>query len=104
MGPYIALGKHRGPLRSALREIKQNGNLSTARYLGNILAHIIPPSYKEADLIAFVPSSSDSMRKRGFNPAFILADCISSFTGIPVEKNLITIARKTKKTGTTFKK
>jgi len=66
-----------------IREFKHDQSL--AGKLGECLVHVINQRYPhllEADLIVPVPSSNSA---RGYNPATLLAEYVSTATGIPCE-------------------
>lgn len=97
LGKTICLGFHEGPLQKAILAVKQNNNINLGKFLGYTLANIMPESFLRADLITYVPSSKESMYKRGFNPPKVLANELSIISGIPLIKGLIIKTRRTEK-------
>jgi|WetSurMetagenome_2_1015567.scaffolds.fasta_scaffold20306_3 competence protein ComFC len=66
-----------------IREFKHDPSL--AGMLGECLVHVIMhryPHLRKANLIVPVPSSNNT---RDYNPATLLAECVSAATGIPCE-------------------
>jgi competence protein ComFC len=97
LGKALFLGFHEGPLQKAILSLKQKNNIDLGRFMAYTLAHIMPESFLEADVITCVPSSKESMKMRGFNPSEILANELSITSGIPLMKDLIIKVRHTEK-------
>lgn len=60
----------------------------------NLFSEIIKKNFREIlnldfDMIIPIPLHKRRLRQRGFNQSLIIAEIISSFTGFPVEKNIL---------------
>lgn len=81
-------------VRKALLQFKSDG----AKYLGHAFARFIAErlilEQVEIDLIVAVPSHKDTIKKRGYNPAVVLAEELSKIMNIPFE-NILYKTRKT---------
>ena len=84
-----------GYVRKSLLQFKSDG----AKYLGksfaNHIAELLISNQVEFDLIVPVPSHKDTIKKRGYNPAYVLAEELSKITQIPFE-DVFYKTRKTK--------
>ncbi|MBQ4482018.1 MAG: ComF family protein [Lachnospiraceae bacterium] len=84
--------------RGAITRLKYHGRREYADYfghdisdrLGNYLSGCRP------DVLVPVPVSDEKLRSRGYNQAKLLADALSSHTGIPVEDSLVVRCKNTK--------
>lgn len=83
-----------GNVRKSILSFKSDG----AKYLANAFAHFIADrlilDQVDFDLIVPVPSHKDSVKKRGYNPAYVLAEELSKIMNKPFE-NILYKTRKT---------
>ncbi|MFZ8974295.1 MAG: ComF family protein, partial [Pseudomonadales bacterium] len=72
-----------------IHQFKQQASLTTGRALGLCLTQNTHFTGTAIDALIPVPSSRQTLRSRGFNPAKILADTIGHALGIPVMTNWV---------------
>jgi len=72
-------------LQKLIHELKYNGRKNLANYFGEIMAQEIGsnPKLIDVDIICFVPSSKQKIRKRGYNQAEVLANSIAQHISKP---------------------
>lgn len=88
-----------GNVRKAILKFKSDG----AKYLAKPFAKFIYERIKQEnidiDFIVPVPSHIKTVKKRGYNPAFVIAEELSKLLGKPVEnileKNVLSSSQKT---------
>lgn len=85
---YYAKG---GDMRKLLFELKYEGNASLGYFLGCCMANELRPSgfFDGVDGIMPVPLHPRKQKERGYNQSRLLADGISSMTGIPIFDDLL---------------
>lgn len=83
--------------RKVLYELKYYGNSRLGIFLGRLMANELRASgfFQGIDCIVPVPLHEKKERQRGYNQSEMLANGISSVTGIPVFNNLIVRTRQT---------
>ena len=86
-----------GAVRDALLALKFRGKKEYAEVLGKMTAEEAVPFLRGQNIEFFlpVPMHRKKQKFRGYNQAEILADAISSHTGIPVLKNTLVRTRGT---------
>jgi len=77
------------PVPQLIHQFKQQASLTTGRALGLCLTQNTHFTGTAIDALIPVPSSRQTLRSRGFNPAKILADTIGHALGIPVMTNWV---------------
>ncbi len=84
---------YNGSVRKAILSFKEDN----ARYLAKPFAKLIFQRLKQEnlqiDFIVPVPSHISSIKKRGYNPAYLLAEEVSKITNIPLYEALIKNAK-----------
>jgi ComF family protein len=80
-----------------VRLIKFSNRRSLAKLAGHAMSHTLLTrrGFPAASFLVPVPMHPESLRRRGFNQARLLADAMSAVTGIPVRSGIL---RKTAKT------
>ena len=66
-----------------VHNIKYHGNKPLARYMGRLMGTLLPLEREQIDYIVPVPLTPDRALERGYNQAILLAEGISSVTGLP---------------------
>ena len=66
-----------------VHDIKYHGNKPLARYMGRLMGTLLPLEREQIDYIIPVPLTPARTLERGYNQAVLLAEGISSVTGIP---------------------
>lgn len=66
-----------------VHDIKYHGNKPLARYMGRLMGTLLPLGQEQIDYIIPVPLTLVRELERGYNQATLLAEGISSVTGIP---------------------
>lgn len=66
-----------------VHDIKYHGNKPLARYMGRLMGTLLPLEREQIDYIVPVPLTPDRALERGYNQAILLAEGISSVTGLP---------------------
>lgn len=66
-----------------VHNIKYHGNKPLARYMGRLMGTLLPLEREQIDYIIPVPLTPDRALERGYNQAILLAEGISSVTGLP---------------------
>lgn len=86
-----------GDVRESISRFKFHGRREYADFYGHdIITHLGSfINWSRADIIIPVPISKEKMEQRGYNQADLIAERISSYTGIPVESSLVTRIRNT---------
>ncbi|MBQ7117811.1 MAG: ComF family protein [Clostridia bacterium] len=89
---------YEGLIRNMLISFKFAGRKSLYRYFGDCLAERVATVYAKADFdtVTFVPSSAESIKERGYNPARLIAEQTAKRLFIPCEELLIK-SKETKK-------
>ncbi len=78
-------------LKMCLNRFKYFGFLNLYRFLGKLLVEVILENFSNFDIITFVPMHKKKYIKRGFNQSQLLAEYISKFFNVKVEKLLVKI-------------
>lgn len=81
---------------SLIKKIKFMRKAELARFLGSILGELVYAEGLKGDLIVPIPLSSERLRKRGFNQAYLLADRVSEINNIPVIPDVLLRVKDTK--------
>ena len=91
---WRAAGEYDGPLRDMVLAFK-DGQKRLASPLAALMAVSggNDPEYLRPDVICFVPSTAAKLRKRGYNPAGLLAGELGGLLGRPVS-NALKIVRE----------
>lgn len=84
-----------GNIRKALLQFKSDGAKYLAKSFAKYIAERLTVDQVDFDIIIPVPSHIDSVKKRGYNPALVLAQELSKLTNKPVE-DVLYKTRKTK--------
>lgn len=66
-----------------VHDMKYHGNRSLARYMGRLMGTMLPLEREQIDYIVPIPLTPARAMQRGYNQAILLAEGISSVTGIP---------------------
>lgn len=66
-----------------VHDIKYHGNKPLASYMGRLMGTLLPLEREQIDYIIPVPLTPDRALERGYNQAVLLAEGISSVTGLP---------------------
>ena len=66
-----------------VHDMKYHGNKPLAKYMGRLMGTLLPLAKEQIDYIIPVPLSPERAMQRGYNQAALLAEGISSVTGIP---------------------
>ncbi len=85
-----------GLLRDILHKFKYHGKLSAVGFLSAILIENFPEDLDPPDLVIPVPLFIDRLRKREYNQAVILGECIADYLGVPLDPFLLRRIRDTK--------
>lgn len=76
--------------QSLIHHLKYSGALKIGDFLGKLLGQELrATAFTETDCIVPVPLHEKKLKQRGFNQSEIIAQGISSITGIPVMSDLI---------------
>ncbi len=80
-----------GLIKNMLLSFKFGGRRNLYRRFGDSLAERVAVSFAEADFdtVTFVPSSQESMKERGFNPAELIARRTAEKLFLPCEELLV---------------
>ena len=81
-------------VRKSILQFKSDGAKYLAKHFAQYIAQRLEVEQIEFDIIIPVPSHKDSIKKRGYNPACVLAEELSKITG----KSLEDVFVKTRKT------
>lgn len=86
-----------GDVRRLLVELKYHGHAALGEFLGRWMASEVVSSgfFREIDCIVPVPLHPRRQKERGYNQSEMLAEGISSVTGIPVSCHLLSRSRYT---------
>lgn len=88
-----------GKVRSAILKFKDDKAKYLAKPFAKYIFERLEKEHVEFDIIVPVPSHKKTIRKRGYNPAKVLADELSILTGKPVcdilDKNILSKKQKT---------
>ncbi|MGL5354843.1 MAG: ComF family protein [Clostridium sp.] len=87
----FSYGYYVGPLKDLILAFKYKENYLAGTILGEVLCETIESNNLEFDIVAYVPLSKESMKKRGFNQSEILAKKVSEKYNVPISKALIKI-------------
>ncbi len=92
-----ALYVYSGDVRASITRFKYKGRREYADYYGlDIVKHLGSFIYRcQPEYIIPVPVSKEKKKKRGYNQAELIAEKISVYTGIPVNKDLLIRVRNT---------
>ncbi len=83
--------------RSLVLAFKFGGEMELARALGSLMAHRLRDAdFPAPDVVAAAASHSMRSRRRGFDPAVLLADRVAAEAGLAAETRLLTRMRDTK--------
>ena len=82
-GVYCPL-KYAGIVRKALLQFKSDGAKYLAKPFAKFISQRLDVDQVEFDVIVPVPSHKSTIRKRGYNPAKVLADELGKITSKPV--------------------
>jgi predicted amidophosphoribosyltransferase len=75
---------HAGSARTSVQALKFGGKLALADAMGAQMAAGAPPALLEVDAVVPVPPARDRARRRGFDPAALLARALARRTGLPL--------------------
>ncbi len=80
-----------GLIQNMLLSFKFSGRKNLYRYFGDCLAERVATVYANVDFdtVTFVPSSAESIKERGYNPARLLAERTAKKLFLPCEELLI---------------
>ncbi|MGL5086078.1 MAG: ComF family protein [Clostridium sp.] len=90
-GGIFSYGYYVGPLKDLILAFKYKENYLAGSILGEVLCQTIESNNLKFDIVAYVPLSNKSMKKRGFNQSEILARKVSDKYNVPICKSLIKI-------------
>lgn len=95
-GAYLYYTKG-GSVRQLLYELKYYGNSRIGHFLGRCMATDLQRSnfFQGIDYIIPVPLHKKKQKKRGYNQSEVLAEGISSVTGVPVFRGLLVRSQQT---------
>jgi predicted amidophosphoribosyltransferase len=79
---------HAGSARTSVHALKVGGKLALAEVMGAQMAAGAPPDLLAVDALVPVPPARARARRRGFDPADLLAREVGRRTGLPVERCL----------------
>jgi predicted amidophosphoribosyltransferase len=79
---------HSGSARTSVHALKAGGKLALADVMGAQMAAGAPPDLLAADALVPVPPARARARRRGFDPADLLAMEVGRRTGLPVARCL----------------
>ncbi len=85
--------RYDGVVRKAILQYKSDGAKYLAKSFATFIAQRLEIEEVEFDIIVPVPSHKDAIKKRGYNPAKILANELSKLTSKPVEDVLYKIVQ-----------
>lgn len=80
---------YRGNVRKSILNFKSNGAKYLAKPFAKFMYEKICQSNINFDLIVPVPSHKSTIKKRGYNPAVLLANELSVLLNVPVKEVLI---------------
>jgi predicted amidophosphoribosyltransferase len=75
---------HSGPARAAVQALKFRGALPLAELMAAQIAASAPPALFEADAVVPVPPARERARRRGFDPAALIACELAGRAGLPL--------------------
>jgi ComF family protein len=79
---------HSGPARAAVQALKFRGALPLAELMAAQIAASAPRALLEADAIVPVPPARERARRRGFDPAALIARELARRTRLPLSPSL----------------
>jgi predicted amidophosphoribosyltransferase len=85
----IALGYHAGALRRALHAFKYGGVEPLGARLGDVLGQRVAREVGGIDRVVAVPGGTERRRRRGFDPAEVVAQAVARRLAAPLESGLI---------------
>jgi Predicted amidophosphoribosyltransferases len=80
LAPYLYARE--GSMQKIIHDIKYHGNKSLARYMGQLMGISLPLTCGRIDYIIPIPLTYKRALHRGYNQTILLAEGISSVTGI----------------------
>lgn len=90
--PCYSLGYYSYGLKKLILSFKFHKEFRAGRILSSFLADYVKENIKDKiDYITYIPSSRQSMKKRGFNQCRVLAEWTSKMCGIPCISMLIRV-------------
>ena len=84
---------YKDKVRKSLLQFKSDGAKFLARPFAQLIADRLAFEQVEYDIIVPVPSHKSSIKKRGYNPAKVLAEELSKITSKPVEDVLYKLTK-----------
>jgi ComF family protein len=85
-------------LASLIHHLKYRGRRRVADRLGRLMARVVlsDPGFRACDGLVPVPLRPEKELERGYNPAELLGDRVSSIVGIPLLDGILLKTRKTR--------
>ncbi|MDO4401030.1 MAG: ComF family protein [Coriobacteriia bacterium] len=80
----VSVIEHRGPARGIVTGFKDGGEQRLGIHIARLMDRAIPPSWKTADALTYVPPDRRALRRRGFDHMAIVASELSRLMGLPV--------------------
>jgi competence protein ComFC len=90
---------YEGTVRDALLRYKFGGAASYSRVFGKIMAKCIDEMHFSCDIITWVPLSRARLRKRGYNQAQLLAECVAKELSLPCAEMLVKLRNNPAQSG-----
>ncbi len=85
--------RYEGIVRKAILQFKSDGAKYLAKGFANFIAQQLEIKQIEFDIIIPVPSHKNTIKKRGYNPAKVIAEELSKLTSKPVKDVLYKITQ-----------
>ncbi len=84
-----SLAPYQGMNKELILHYKMGLKKNLAHFLAQVSLEAFFDFFKEVDLVTFIPSTRQSLKKRGFNQAKLLAESISQKVDLPLVEVLI---------------
>ena len=80
----VSVIEHRGTARGIVTGFKDGGERRLGLQIARLMDRAIPPSWKTADALTYVPPDKKALRRRGFDHMAIVTSELSRLTGLPL--------------------
>ncbi len=90
---------YEGMVRDALLRYKFGGAASYSRTFGKIMAKCIDEMHFSCDIITWIPLSRARLRKRGYNQARLLAECVAKELSLPSAETIVKLRNNPAQSG-----
>lgn len=92
--PCYSLGYYSYGIKKLILLFKYHKDFEAGRILADYMARYLKEELKlQVDIITYIPSSRDAMKKRGFNQCKFLAEAISKSCDLPLVRTMKRVGR-----------